>query len=151
MIPSTIEVLQKLFKRDLQKLKQEIELYRDEANLWKVDKSILNSGGNLCLHLIGNLNAFIGAAIGNTGYVRQRDREFSDKDVPRSELVKMIDETILIVEQSLHQLTAEEWKGEFPLKVFAEKTSLEYMLMHLSTHLAYHLGQLNYHRRLLDE
>src|SRR6186713_3270448 len=85
-----IETLQKIFKRDLEKLKQEIASYRDENNLWVVDKSITNSSGNLCLHLVGNLNAYIGAEIGKTGYVRNRDLEFSQKNIPLVQLVKMI-------------------------------------------------------------
>src|SRR5678815_37623 len=93
-----IETLQKIFKRDLEKLKQEIASYRDENNLWVVDKSIANSAGNLCLHLVGNLNTYIGAEMGKTGYVRDRDREFSQKNIPQDELVKMIGDTITVVE-----------------------------------------------------
>lgn len=151
MSDSLIEVLRTLFKRDLLKLKQEIDSYTDETVLWQVEKSISNSAGNLCLHLVGNLNAFVGAVVGNTGYIRQREREFGDKNVPKAELLKMVDQTILVVDESLQQLTPDQFNGEFPIKVFAEKTSMEYMLVHLTTHLAYHLGQVNYHRRLLDE
>ncbi len=67
------ELLSEFFERDIIKLKEEIVLYKDETNLWKVENKISNSAGNLCLHLIGNLNHFIGATVGNTGYVRQRE------------------------------------------------------------------------------
>ena len=140
----------KIFKRDLNKLKKEIELYSDEHNLWLVDKEITNSAGNLCLHLIGNLNAFIGADIGNTGYIRKRDLEFSLKNVPRIEIIRKINEVILIIETTLLELTAEDLQKEFSRRVFEEKMTTEYFLVHLTTHLSYHLGQINYHRRLLD-
>ena len=145
-----IETLQKIFKRDLEKLKQEIASYRDESNLWKIDKSIANSSGNLCLHLVGNLNTYIGAEMGKTGYVRDRDREFSQKNIPRDELVKMIEDTITVVANGLNKLKEEDLEKEYPLLVFKEKTSTGYFLIHLTVHLGYHLGQVNYHRRLLD-
>ena len=85
-----IETLQKLFTRDLNKLKAEIELYRNENNIWRTDKGIANSAGNLCLHLTGNLNAYIGAELGNTGYIRHRELEFSLKDIPRQFLAGLI-------------------------------------------------------------
>ena len=145
-----IETLQKIFKRDLEKLKQEIASYRNESNLWKLDKSIANSSGNLCLHLVGNLNTYIGAEIGKTGYVRNRDLEFSLKNIPQVQLVKMIEDTIVIVEDGLSKLNENDLEREYPLLVFKEKTSTGYFLIHLTVHLGYHLGQVNYHRRLLD-
>ena len=145
-----IETLQKIFKRDLEKLKQEIASYRDENNLWVVDKRITNSAGNLCLHLVGNLNTYIGAEIGKTGYIRDRDHEFSQKNIPRDELVKMIEDTITVVANGLNKLKEEDLEKEYPLLVFKEKTSTGYFLIHLAVHLGYHLGQVNYHRRLLD-
>ena len=145
-----IDTLQKLFRRDLEKLKLEISLYKNEKNLWQVDKNIANSAGNLCLHLVGNLNTYIGAEIGKTGYVRNRDLEFSEKDVPQLQLIKMVEDTITVVEQGLNKLTEEDLEKEYPLLVFKEKTSTGYFLIHLTVHLGYHLGQINYHRRLLD-
>lgn len=143
-------VLKALFTRELNKLKDEISFYQNEQNIWNVQEGISNSAGNLCLHLIGNLNHFIGAQFGETGYVRNRPLEFSTKDIPRDELVKMVENTIHVVEQSLDKLTDERLKEDFPIVVFENKTSTEYFLVHLTTHLAYHLGQINYHRRLLD-
>ena len=144
------ETLTKLFKRDLNKLKIEIESYKNEKNLWLTDKDILNSAGTLCLHLVGNLNAFIGAELGYTGYIRQRDLEFSLRDVPRSELMEQINNTMVMVESTLLKLGGEDLNKEYPLQVFKAPMTTEYFLVHLATHLAYHLGQINYHRRLLD-
>ena len=145
-----IETLQRLFTRDLNKLKSEIELYRNEKNIWRTDEGIANSAGNLCLHLIGNLNAYIGAELGNTGYIRQRDLEFSLKDIPRQELARRIEDTILVVNQSLEKIRDIDLEQEYPVMVFDHKMSTEYFLVHLSSHFTYHLGQVNYHRRLLD-
>lgn len=145
-----IESLKTLFNRDLIKLKTEIESYQNESDIWKIQKGIANSAGNLCLHLVGNLNTYIGAEFGKTGYIRNRALEFSLKDIPRAELLSKIEETIVVVDNALNTISEEELKKEYPLLVFENKTSTEFMLIHLTTHLAYHLGQINYHRRLLE-
>ncbi|WP_299336230.1 DinB family protein [uncultured Psychroserpens sp.] len=144
------DTLIKLFTRDLNALKKEINSYKYESKLWLVAEDISNSGGNLCLHLVGNLNHFIGATMGDTGYVRQRDLEFSLKDVPRTELIKQVDDTIAMVEKILKTLTETDLQNEYKRRVFEDAMTTEYFLVHLSMHLAYHLGQINYHRRLLD-
>ncbi|MGZ8549614.1 MAG: DUF1572 family protein [Chitinophagaceae bacterium] len=144
------QTLKTLFRKELEKLKREIELYQEETKLWIVKKAITNSGGNLCLHLIGNLNTYIGKELGHTGYIRNRDLEFSQKGVPRDELLKKIDETARIVEQVLDTITDRQLEEEYPVIVFAEKMTTGFFLIHLLAHLSYHLGQINYHRRLLD-
>jgi len=144
------ETLKKLFNRDLNKLRSEIEAYKIESNLWVINKEIVNSAGNLCLHLIGNLNTYIGATLGGTNYIRNRELEFSLKDIPRQQLIEMIEATITVVNDTLDKVTVEQIEGEYPLLVFQEKSSTEFFLVHLTTHLNYHLGQINYHRRLLD-
>lgn len=145
------ETAKTLFNRDLNKLKSEIGSYKNEAILWVVDKSIANSAGNLCLHLIGNLNTYIGATLGGSNYIRNRELEFSLKDIPKQELINMIEATITVVNETLGKITEEQLNSEYPMLVFQEKTSTEFFLVHLTTHLAYHLGQINYHRRLLDD
>ncbi|MFT4850350.1 MAG: hypothetical protein ACI83B_002907 [Sediminicola sp.] len=143
--------LKLFFERDLNKLKLEIESYQNEANIWRIEDAILNSSGNLCLHLIGNLNAFIGAELGNTGYVRDREFEFSGKQIPKRDLIEKIDHTLSMINSTLDSLNKEQLKQEYPKIIFKEKMSVEYFLIHLTTHLTYHLGQINYHRRLLDK
>jgi uncharacterized damage-inducible protein DinB len=146
----TTNTLKTIFSRDLNKLKSEIELYENENTIWKIEKGITNAAGNLVLHLIGNLNTYIGATIGKTNYIRNRSLEFSQKNIPRQELITAIEETIIVIENALNKLTDEGLKNEYPILVFDEKTSTEYLLIHLTTHLAYHLGQINYHRRLVN-
>ncbi|WP_452602664.1 DUF1572 family protein [Pontimicrobium sp. MEBiC06410] len=140
----------KLFTRDLNALKQELNLYTKEENLWILDKAVTNTAGNLCLHLVGNLKTFIGASLGNTGYIRQRDLEFSQKNIPRAVLLQQVDETIDIVSNTLKTLTTADLQKEYVRRVFEDKMTTEYFLIHLTMHLSYHLGQINYHRRLLD-
>lgn len=144
------KTLIKIFTRDLNKLKIEIDAYKREENLWLLDKEITNSAGNLCLHLVGNLNHFIGAILGDSGYIRQRNLEFSLKNVLKTELLQQIDDTMQLVENVLVKLTAEDLEKQYPINVFKEPMSTEYFLVHLTTHLSYHLGQINYHRRLID-
>jgi len=145
-----LETLKTLFERDLNKLRNEIELYSSEENIWQIDKQIANSAGNLCLHLMGNLNTYIGAEIGKANYVRHRELEFSLKNIPKTELIESIEKTKAIVLSSLDKLTVEKLEKEYPILVFENKTTTGYFLVHLTAHLAYHLGQINYHRRLLD-
>ena len=145
-----INTINTIFERDLNRLKTEIELYTNENNLWQIEKGISNSAGNLCLHLIGNLNIFIGNVLGKTDYVRNRPLEFSLKNIPRANLLQSIDATIVMVDRTLNALREEDLQLEFPILVFEKKTSTEFMLIHLTRHLSYHLGQINYHRRLLD-
>ncbi len=140
-----------LFERDLTKLKEELQAYQTEENIWNIQAGILNSAGNLTLHLIGNLNTFIGAEIGKTNYVRNRPLEFSDKFVPREKMIADIEATIQTIRAALLTLKPEDYQKEYPILVFEEKTSTEYFLIHLAVHLGYHLGQVNYHRRLLDQ
>lgn len=144
-----IETLKSLFNRDLNKLKSEIESYKDESKIWTTDKNIANSGGNLCLHLIGNINTYIGAELGKTDYIRDRPLEFSTKNIPKSELISKIETTILMVNNTLDTLTDTDLEAIYPQIVFEKEMTTGFFLVHLSTHLAYHLGQINYHRRLV--
>lgn len=142
------EILSQLYQRDLDKLKIEIGQYASDDELWVVSDGITNSGGNLALHIVGNLKHFIGAVLGNSGYVRDRDGEFSSKNVTRDELITAIDETADVVTSALAKLTTHELSAPYPIEVFGHPMTTEAFLIHLSTHLNYHLGQINYHRRL---
>lgn len=145
-----INTLISLFERDLKRLIAELELYENEANIWRVEKNILNSAGNLTLHLIGNLNTYIGKEIGKKSYIRNRDLEFSQKNVSREELINALHKTISMIKDSLIKVKVEELNNDYSILVFAETTTTEYLLVHLTTHLTYHLGQINYHRRLIE-
>ena len=143
------KVLTELYERDLNKLRDEIASYRDEADLWMLTDGISNSGGNLCLHLTGNLKHFFGAVLGENGYVRDRDLEFADKNVARSTMLADIDATKNVVLSTLAALTEEDLDKVYPIEVFGKPMTTGYFVTHLSTHFNYHLGQINYHRRLV--
>lgn len=145
-----IETLTKLFIRDLEKLKTEITSYKDEKIVWKISGDIKNSAGNLCLHLCGNLQHFVGAVLGDSGYVRNRDAEFSKKDVPIRELVAEIESTSKVLQETFAKLSEDDLQKIYPINVFGYEMTTEYLLTHMAAHLNYHLGQINYHRRLLD-
>ncbi len=147
----TTSNLIELFERDLNKLKTEITSYKNENKLWVIEESISNSAGNLCLHLIGNLNYFVGAVLGNSDYVREREKEFNDKNVPKEKLTRDIDNVIIIVKDTLEKLTSEDLSKIYPINLFQKEMTTENFLVALVAHLNYHLGQINYHRRLLDK
>jgi hypothetical protein len=143
------ESLIKIFDTNLNRLITEINLYRDENNLWLVKEGINNSAGNLTLHLLGNLNYYIGGLLGHTGYIRHREDEFALKKVLRADLITNIENCIIIIKNALTRLTPEDLEKDFPVEISGSVQTTDFMLVHLSAHLTYHLGQINYHRRLL--
>jgi uncharacterized damage-inducible protein DinB len=145
-----VKDLSVLFTRDLQRLHREMELYAVEEAIWKTDQMITNSAGNLCLHLVGNLNSYIGKILGGTSYVRNREQEFSLKNIPRAQLLRMIQETVTVIQEALSTLNEDQLEQEYPSAELEEKTSIGFFLLHLLGHLNYHRGQVNYHRRMID-
>lgn len=139
-----------ILTRDLDNLSHEINSFQNEKALWETTGQVTNSGGNLCLHLCGNLNHYIGARLGNSGYERDRSAEFSLKHVPKNELLRLVAQTKEVVRKTLQQLQENDLTNEFPEQVFVYPMTTGFFLVHLSTHLAYHLGQINYLRRVLD-
>jgi len=142
------KVLAEIYERDLDKLREEIASYKDDGDIWKAADGISNSGGNLCLHLIGNLKHFFGAVLDETGYVRDRDLEFADQNVARGEMLAEIGVAKNVVLSTLANLTEEDLDKPYPIEVFGKPMTTGYFVTHLATHLNYHLGQINYHRRL---
>lgn len=143
------KILEELITRDLSTLKREIEQFETEADMWLVRGDIPNSAGNLCLHLVGNLRYFFGTVLASTEYVRDRDREFSNRNVSRAELLAGIDAAAADVSAALRGLTEEDLAENYPIDVFGRPMTTAFFLTHLASHLGYHLGQINYHRRLL--
>jgi uncharacterized damage-inducible protein DinB len=144
----TSELL-KLYRRDLEKLIAELEAYPSEESLWRVTGEIKNSAGNLALHLIGNLNHFIGVKLGGTDFIRDRDSEFALKNVPRAEIIEKLRDTLAVLETTLPKLDAAVLEETYSLEVMGYPMTTGYFLIHLYGHLSYHLGQINYHRRLV--
>jgi uncharacterized damage-inducible protein DinB len=141
--------ISELFKRDLPRVKKEVEAYSSEELLWKVIDGTKNSGGTLALHLAGNLQHFFGAVLNDSGYVRNREFEFSGQ-VSRQELLKELDAALESVLNTLDSMSDEELQAVYPKPPFETDMSCVEFLTFLYGHLNYHLGQLNYHRRILD-
>jgi uncharacterized damage-inducible protein DinB len=144
------ELLIGVYERDLERLKEEVKLYPDEASLWRVEKEIPNSAGNLVLHLIGNLNHFFGAVIAENGYVRRRDAEFSEQHASREELLRQLDEAGRVVRAAVAGLSDADLAKDYPVPLQDRIFPTEFVIVFMLTHLNYHLGQINYHRRLLS-
>ena len=138
------------FERDLDKLSEEINLFKNENDIWKIKEGINNSAGNLTMHLLGNLNHFIGKNLANTDYIRKRDEEFTVKNIPREKLISDINSLKEIIKKTLPNLSEEDLKKQFPLKIQEQTFTNGSMLTFLLLHLNYHLGQINYLRRILE-
>lgn len=138
-----------ILARDLGTLRRELQAYEREEELWKLAPGIGNSAGTLALHLLGNLQHYIGAVLGETGYARDRDAEFSRRNVPRAEILAEIDRTTEVVRRVVPSLEDARLAAEYPEEVGGRRMTTGHHLIHLVAHFAYHLGQVNYHRRLL--
>jgi len=136
-----------IFERDLRTLRREVEAYSDERDLWTRVPGITNVAGNLALHLAGNLQYYVGTVLGRTGYVRDRPAEFARRDVPRAELVAEIEAARKAVASALEGSV--DLEAEFPESILGMRVRTGDYLIHLATHFAYHLGQLDYHRRVV--
>lgn len=141
--------LKELYLKDIEKLKIEISSYKNESDLAIVKGQILNSAGNLCLHLCGNLQTYLGAMLGNSGYIRNRDKEFSEKNYTKTSLLAEIDKAKSAVELCFSKITEADFNNKFPETPHWEGYSIIHVLIICEAHLTYHLGQINYHRRLL--
>lgn len=144
------DLLANFYERDIRKLIEEVNLFKNEEDLWRTHGSVKNSSGNLVLHIIGGLNYLIGATLAQTGYVRNRDQEFTRKGVERKELVAQLEQLIPMINKTVNTLTREQMEAEYPIFFDKPKTSTSYVLVQLLVHLNYHLGQVNYFRRILE-
>lgn len=144
MLPAAFQTL---LLRELRAVRRELEAYPDDASVWRTIPGLPNTGGTLALHLAGNLQHFFGAILGRDGYKRDRDSEFSRRDVPRQELLAAIDAAIASVDRTLQSLTDDALAVTYPEPIANRKVSTGVFLVHLTSHLAYHLGQMDYHRR----
>ena len=143
-------ILASFYERDIHKLIEEINLFKNEENIWQTTSSLKNSCGNLVLHIIGGMNYLIGTTLAHTEYVRNRDQEFIQKNVEKKKLIAKLEELITMINQTLNNLTPEQMENEYPIFFDKPKTSVSYVLVQLLAHLNYHLGQVNYLRRILE-
>lgn len=144
-----IAALQGIYERDLNALRREVEAYPEEDQLWQIVPGVSNTGGTLTLHLAGNLQHYLGSRLAGTGYVRNRDAEFSLRNLPRSRLLAEIEAAREAVRAALAGLSEERLAEEFPEVIAGSRFSIGEYLVHLTTHFAFHLGQLDSHRRVV--
>lgn len=138
-----------ILERDLSTLRREVEAYPEERALWNEVPGLTNVAGTLVLHLAGNLQHYFGARLGRTGYVRDRAAEFARRDVSRAELLREIEAAREAVKAGMARLTESQLEAEFPESIGGSRLITGEYLLHLTTHFAYHLGQVDYHRRVV--
>ncbi len=143
-------ILATFYERDIRRLIEEINLFKNEDDLWRTGRAVKNPAGNLVLHIIGGLNHLIGATLAQTGYVRNRNQEFSSKGVEMEELVAQLEALISMINKTVNCLTPEDMEAAYPIFFDEPNTTTSYVLLQLLLHLNYHLGQVNYLHRMFD-
>jgi uncharacterized damage-inducible protein DinB len=143
--------VQTILQRELAAVRRSVEAYPDDASLWVERAGLPNAGGTLVLHIAGNLQHYVGAVLGGTGYVRDRDAEFARRDVSRDELLDEIDRAAAAIDRGLSGVSDadEALAHPYPERIAGREVATGDYLVHLASHLAYHLGQLDYHRRVV--
>jgi hypothetical protein len=135
--------------RELRALERELQAYQSEDQVWRLPPGLPNSGGTLALHAAGNLQHFVGAVLGGSSYVRDRDAEFQRRDVPRQELIGELQGAASVVRDTLQNIDQATLQRTYPLPVANRRVTTGDFLTHLATHLAYHVGQADFHRRVV--
>lgn len=144
-----IGTLSALVLRELRALRRELELYPSDEALWALPPGIANAGGTLAIHVLGNLRHYIGARLGGTGYVRDRAAEFRVRGVPRSAILAELARAEEDVRSVLAGFAPARLAQPYPDVVGGFALETGDFLAQVAVHLAYHVGQLDYHRRLV--
>jgi len=147
----TPEYVVRVLVRDVNAVRRELEAYPDEASVWALPPGVANSGGTLALHIAGNLQHFFGAVLGGSGYKRDRAAEFAKRNVPRSALIVELEAAIVGVGLGMSQVSEARLAEEFPEAIAGHRIVTGEWLIHLVSHTGYHLGQIDYHRRLVTK
>jgi hypothetical protein len=144
-----LQYLDRLLARDLEGLVREVALFPDDETLWRILPGVANSAGNLGLHVAGNLQHFVGAVLGSTGYVRHRELEFSRRSGSRAEVIEELERALAMLRQVLPTIPEERLAAPYPDAVGGFPIETGLFLVHLAGHLTFHLGQAGYLRRIL--
>jgi hypothetical protein len=144
-----IEDVRRLLVRELQAFAREVELFPDDESLFRTAPGVTNSAGNLALHVCGNLQHFVGAVLGGTGYVRNRDLEFRARSGRRADIARDLHHTAAVVTKTLDELAPEAVERPYPQPVADLQLPCRLFLIHLAVHLSFHLGQAGYLRRIV--
>jgi uncharacterized protein DUF1572 len=144
-----LETVRIMLQRELATVRRSIEAYPDEKSIWSTRPGLPNVGGTLALHLAGNLQHYFGALLGKTGYVRHRDLEFSRRDVPRKELLAGLDAAKLAIDTGMKAVSVDRLSDPYPEQLGGHTLTIGEVIVDMESHLAFHLGQLDYHRRVV--
>ncbi|HSS96606.1 MAG TPA: DUF1572 family protein [Terriglobales bacterium] len=140
-----------MYRRDLTRLAQHIDAFPNDAALWQTHPAVTNSAGNLALHIEGNLREFVGRQIGGNTYTRKRDLEFSSKGVSKQELESRLADLKALIPSTIEKLSSEQLETQYPQTIFERATSTQELLISLYGHLNWHMGQIDYLRRILND
>jgi hypothetical protein len=140
----------RLLCRELDGFSREIAMFPDDETIWKTVPGISNSAGNLALHVAGNLQQFVGSALGKTGYVRNREDEFGRRLGTRAEVISELQKAADVVRSTMRQLPEKRLTEEFPQLVMGMHFPGGRFLINLCVHAGFHLGQAGYLRRALS-
>ncbi len=146
---SLTSILTTQIVRELQGFIREIEAFPSDDSVWHTRRGVTNSAGNLALHVCGNLQDFVGRVLGGTSYVRNRELEFSQREGTRASLVAELRTTIGVIESVMPELSDEAMAGNYPMPLAGKTINTTAFLVHLAAHLAFHLGQAGYLRRVI--
>jgi uncharacterized protein DUF1572 len=139
--------------RDFGKRVHDLSEELSEQEFWTKPYPYGNSVGHLALHIIGNLNYYIGARIAQTGYARDRDREFNESDPPpKKEVLRRLDEVVELVVKTLETQTSDSWGTEYSAAGWEALNDRFTAFHRCAAHFQYHTGHMIYlvyeHRRL---
>jgi len=148
-VNQTAQDIARILVRELEGFARELQMFPDDASVWTTVPGVTNSAGNLALHVAGNLQYHIGTIFGGTGYVRDRDAEFSRRSGSRAEILAELDAAIRVVRHVLPGISRERFDGEFPEPVMGMRFRTSLLMLHLCAHAGFHLGQAGYLRRVI--
>jgi len=138
-----------MLTRELDGIAREIEAFPDDISIWQAAPGVTNAAGNLALHIAGNLQHFVGTLLGNTGYVRDRDREFGQRSGTRHEVVEELRRARAVVANVLPSLPGAALETTLSPQSMPGPVPAQRLLVHLCAHAGFHLGQIGYLRRIL--
>jgi len=137
-----------LYSRDIQRLIQELRAFPDTASLWQTAPGVANAAGTLALHLEGNLREFIGRQMGKIAFTRDRPLEFSARGVEQAELIARLEAVHASIPAVIATLSDADLAGTHAEPYMDKSVTRHWFLVHLLGHLNYHLGQVDYLRRV---
>ncbi len=144
-----VEIKRRLFGESIPRLKKCLDKLSDEQ-IWYRPNNSSNSVGNLVLHLHGNVRQWVVAGLAKNPDVRERQKEFDEKGpVPRAQMIGDMDQLMLEVDQILNKVSTKDLLEVRDVQGFKE-SGLS-ILVHITEHFSYHVGQMTYIVKMLKD